>query len=133
VPWLIVALLNGGGHGWWIAVLVAGGAVLVLHVRRQPMRASRASLWLVLTEAALLLGSLGAVIETVVTDSCGSSPAKDIVGGIGGGAIYLIGGAWALQRPRRGVWALPLAAIVAGGWIAAIAHLVPGGAGACFN
>ena len=81
----------------------------------------------------MILGIFGAIIETAATNSCGSGMAKDLVGGIGGGTIYLIGGAWALQRPRRGVWALPVAAIVAGGWIAATAHLVPGGAGACFN
>jgi len=133
VPWLIVAALNGDLHGWWFALLVAGVAALVVHVRLQPEHASRAALWLVLTEGALLVGLVGLVVERVATDSCGSGTAADLVEWIGGSAIYLGGGAWALQRPLRGVWALPLATVVAGGWMVAAAHLVSGGTGGCFD
>jgi hypothetical protein len=134
LPWLIVAALNGDLHGWWIAVLGGCAAALVLHVRLRPEPASRAALWLVLTEAALLVGLVGLTIELVATDSCGASPAVNVVRWTGAPAIYLIGGAWGLQRPLRGLWALPLAALVAGGWLVAAAHLVPGGDGtSCFN
>jgi hypothetical protein len=105
----------------------------VVHVRLQPEHASRAALWLVLTEGALLVGVFGLLVERFTTESCGAGPAANLVEWIGGGAIYLLVGAWALQRPLRGLWALPLAAIVAGGWMAGTAHLVPGGAGACFD
>jgi hypothetical protein len=133
VPWLIVAVLNGDLHGWWIAALVVCAAVLVLHVRLQPEHASRAALWLVLTQGAVLLGLLGLVVETVAAGACGSSAAAHLVAWIGAGAIYLAGGAWGLQRPLRGLWALPLAAVVAGGWVAATAHLISGGSGGCFS
>jgi FtsH-binding integral membrane protein len=132
-PWLIVALLNGDLHGWWIAMLVACAAAFVLHVRLQPEHASRAALWLVLTQGAVLVGLVGVVIEIVATDSCGGGLAAKLVRWIGAGVIYLGLGAWGLQRPLRGLWALPLAAIVAGGWLVAAAELVPGGTTVCFN
>lgn len=134
MPWLIVAVLNGDLHGWWIAVLVACAAALVLYARLRPEPASRAALWLVLTQGTVLIGLAGVVIEIVATDSCGTSTAVSVVRWIGAPAIYLIGGAWGLQRPVRGLWAVPLAAIVAGGWLVAASHFVPGGGGtACFN
>ena len=134
MPWLIVAVLNGDLHGWWIAVLAACAAALVLHVRLQPEHASRAALWLVLTQATVLVGLVGVIVEIVATDSCGVGTAANAVRWIGAVAIYLVGGAWGLQRPLRGLWAVPLAAVVAGGWLVAVAHIVPGGGGtACFN
>jgi hypothetical protein len=133
VPWLIVAVLNGDLHGRWIAVLVACAAALVLYVRLRPEPASRAALWLVLTQAAVLVGLVGIVIEIVLTDSCGAGTAVSVVRWIGAPAIYLIGGAWGLQRPLRGLWALPLAAILAGGWLVLAAHIVPSDGTACFN
>jgi hypothetical protein len=133
VPWLVIAAFDGAVHGWWIAVLAVCAATLVVHVRLQPEHASRAALWLVLTEATLIVGMVGLLAEKLGTDSCGGGLAANLVEWIGGSAIYLSGGAWALQRPLRGLWALPLATVVAGAWMAAAAHLVPGGAGACFN
>jgi hypothetical protein len=133
VPWLLVAVLGGAIHGWWFAVLVGGLGVFVLHVRLQPEHPSRAALWLVLTQGAALIGIFGAVVEIVATDSCGGSAAANAVRWSGATVIYLGASAWGLQRPLRGLWAVPLAAIVAGAWLAAAAHLVSGGAGACFN
>jgi hypothetical protein len=132
-PWLIVAALNGDLHDWWIAVLVACAAAFVLHVRLQPEHASRAALWLVLTQGAVVLGLVGVVVEIAATNSCGGGLLLNLVRWIGAGAIYLGVGAWALQRPLRGLWALPVAAIVAGGWLVAAAQIVPGGATVCFN
>jgi hypothetical protein len=133
LPWLIIAVLNGDLHGWWIAVLAACAAALVLHVRLQPEHASRAALWLVLTQGAVVVGLAGVVVEIAATDSCSGNLAAGLVKWIGAAVIYLGAGAWGLQRPLRGLWALPLAAVVAGGWLVGVAHIVPGGAGACFN
>ena len=134
MPWVIIAMLNGDLHGWWIAVLVGCAAAFVLHVRLQPEHASRAALWLVLTQGAVVVGLVGVVIEIVATDSCGVGTAANIVRWIGAPAIYLFGGAWGLQRPLRSLWALPLAAVAAGGWLVAASHIVPGGGGTvCFN
>jgi hypothetical protein len=134
VPWLIVATLNGDLHGWWILALVACATAFVLHVRLQPEHASRAALWLVLTQGAVVLGLAGVLFEIVATDSCGDGgTAASLLRWIGAAAIYLGVGAWALQRPLRGLWALPLATVVAGAWLVAVAHAFPGGAGACFN
>jgi hypothetical protein len=133
LPWLIIATLNGELHDWWIAVFVGCVAALVLHVRLRPEHASRAALWLVLSEAALLVGLVGVTIELVATDSCGAGTAVNVVRWIGAPAIYLIGGAWGLQRPLRGLWALPLAAVVAGAWLVAASHLVGGDGTSCFN
>jgi hypothetical protein len=133
VPWLVVEGFGGGVHFGWLAVLAACAAALVVHARLQPEHASRAALWLVLTEGAVIVGMAGLLVEKLATGSCGGGLAANLVEWIGGGAIYLGGGAWALQRPLRGVWALPLATIVAGGWMAAAAHLVSGGTGSCFD
>ena len=133
LPWLVILAFDGAVHGWWIVALVACAAALVVHVRLQPEHASRAALWLVLTEGALIVGMVGLLVEKLATGSCGGALAANLVEWIGGGAIYLSGGAWALQRPLRGVWALPLATVVAGGWMAAAAHLVSGGTGSCFD
>jgi hypothetical protein len=133
MPWLIVAVLNGDLHGRWIAALVACAAAFLLHVRLQPGHASRAALWLVLTQGAVVVGLAGVVVEIAATDSCGGGLALNLVRWIGAAAIYLGGGAWALQRPLRGLLALPLAAVVAGGWLVAAAQIVPGGTTACFN
>jgi hypothetical protein len=126
-------VLGGGLHGWWFAVLVVGLGVFVLHVRLQRGHPSRAALWLVLTQGAALIGILVAVVEIVATDSCGGSTAANAVRWSGAIVIYLGGSAWGLQRPLRGLWAVPLAAIVSGAWLVAASHLVSGGAGACFN
>jgi hypothetical protein len=134
LPWLIVAVLNGDVRGWWIAMTVGCAAALVLYVRLRPEPASRAALWLVLTQATVLVGLAGVTIELVATDSCNGGTAVNVVRWIGAPAIYLIGGAWALQRPLRGLWALPLVTIAAGSWLVAASHIVPGGNGAsCFN
>jgi hypothetical protein len=133
LPWLIVAAFNGELRGWWIAVFVGCAAALVLHVWLRPERASRAALWLMLTEAALLIGLVGVTIELVATDSCGAGTAVNVVRWIGAPAIYLIGGAWGLQRPLRGLWALPLSAVLAGAWLVLASHLVGGGGTSCFN
>ncbi len=133
VPWLVVEAFGGGLHLAWFAVLAACVAALVVHVRLQPEHASRAALWLVLTEGAVIVGVAGLLVEKLATGSCGGGLAANLIEWIGGGAIYLGGGAWALQRPLRGVWALPLAALVAGGWMAAAAHLIAGGTGSCFD
>jgi hypothetical protein len=133
VPWLIVAVLNGDLRGWWIAALVACAAALVLHVRLQPEHPSRAALWLVLTQGAVLIGLAGVIVEIVATGSCSSGRAANLVGWIGAAAIYLSGGAWGLQRPLRGLWALPLAAVVAGGWLVASAQIFASGATGCFS
>jgi hypothetical protein len=133
VPWLIVAVLNGDVQGWWIGALVVCLAALVPHVRLQPEHASRAALWLVLTQGALLVGLAGLVVEVVAADTCGGNVSARLVGWIGAAAIYLAGGAWGLQRPLRGLWAVPLAAVIAGGWIAATAHLISGGSAGCFT
>jgi hypothetical protein len=119
-------------HGWLIALIFVALAALVPHIRLQPGHASRAALWLVLTQGALLVGLVGVFFETA-PDTCGTGLAAHLVEWIGAAVIYLSAGAWALQRPLRGMLTLPVAAVVAGGWIAVTAHLIPGGAGACFN
>jgi len=83
----------------------------------------------------LLVGLVGVTIEIVATDSCGAgTTVKRSSDGSAPPAIYLIGGAWGLQRPLRGLWAVPLAAVVAGGWLVAASHIVPGGSStSCFN
>ena len=89
MPWLVIEGFGGGVHFGWIAVLAACAAALVVHVRLQPEDASRAALWLVLTEGAVIVGMAGLLVEKLGTNSCGGGLAANLVEWIGGGAIYL--------------------------------------------
>jgi hypothetical protein len=82
----------------------------------------------------LLLVAAGELVvrfATAAGNVCGDSRLADTLGWTGAFAILLGVGAWSVRRRR----VLPLlgALLAAGAWILLVAHVVPGGAGECFN
>jgi hypothetical protein len=114
------------GSGWAVAAFVVCLIVLVVYSVRfgSPLGVL---LTLVLIAAVELVVRFG----TAAADTCGTSRAAGAVEW-SGAAVILVGvGAWSAHRRRV---APLLAAIVAAGvWYAIVAHLIPGGAGGCFD
>ena len=133
LPTLTAAVLAGGIGAIWLLILAACALVLVVYVRRRPEPSSRVALLLVATTALMLCAFVVGLFATLFAGACGDRGAAHVVEWLGAGAIYLVGGAGALQRPQRAVWVLPLLVLGAAGWIAAVARVVPGGTGVCFN
>jgi FtsH-binding integral membrane protein len=133
LPTLTAAVLAGGLSPLWLGVLVVAALVLVLYVRRRPEPSSRVSLLLVAATALMLVAFVFGLFLTAFANACGDGGGAHTVEWLGAAAIYLVGGAWALQGPPRAVWAMPALVLLGSGWVAIAAQLVPGGDGACFN
>jgi hypothetical protein len=122
-----LAVAVGGGGAWWL-VLVADvlvlGAVAVL-------------LWspLVVLVAAVVSAVFGAIylIGVASADTCGDSTTASVVELVGAAAIMLAVGTWGVRRGPRALWALPVGWVLAGLWVAVWAHVIPDGAGGCFE
>lgn len=127
LPYAVVAVLAAGDAAGRLALLGASVAVLAVAAVR---------LWRPLAVlAAAVASGLGAVVFWFVVGAagtCGDSGTAVAVEAAGAAAIALALGAWGVRGGRRVFWALPLGWLLAGAWIAAAAHLVPGGAGGCF-
>jgi hypothetical protein len=72
-----------------------------------------------------------ALFATALGERCGDSHTAGTVEAAGVAVIALALGAVGVRRRR--LWLLPLAVVVAGVWIVAVAHLITGGAGDCFE
>lgn len=66
-------------------------------------------------------------------DTCGDSRTATIVEWAGALVLAVGLAAWQLPRGRAVFWALPAGAVLAGIWFVATAHVIPGGAGGCFE
>jgi hypothetical protein len=123
-PSFLILLLSG--EAWAIAPLVVCVAVLVRYSRVFGSR-----LGLLLTLVLIALVEFLVQVGTAVAQTCGDSRSATILewSGI---AVLLIGiGGFGAHRRR--VLPVVAALVVAGAWIALVAHLVPGGSGECFN
>jgi hypothetical protein len=70
---------------------------------------------------------------TAAAAPCGTSTAAVVVE-LGGAAPLALGlGSWGVRRGGHAFWALPVGWALAGLWIAAAAHVIPGGTGGCFD
>jgi hypothetical protein len=123
----VVVLRLEGGLGWWLQ-LAAVLAVLAAyaHWRASPL----AVLGLAV---AVAIAWAGWVFLTVSGDSCGSSHIASVIESIGEWVALIALGAAGLRRRGRSILLVPGALLVAGLWIVAVAHMVPGGTGACLN
>jgi hypothetical protein len=126
MPSAVVAPLTGGtGWGWWL-LLAAATAVLVLYGRQTgaPLRVLAIVVLLGFTEFVAAVGS-------AIGNRCGDSRLASGLELAGTIAILLVLGAWAVRRGR--IWWLPLGIVAAAVWVVVIAHVIPGGAGGCFE
>jgi hypothetical protein len=128
LPYALLASLGSGAAARRLALLAACLAVLAVAAAR---------LWspLLVLAAAVLSGIAAVVFWFVVAaaDTCGNSVAATAVELPGAATIALALGAWGVRGGRRVFWALPLGWILAGLWIAVVAHAIPGGTGGCFE
>lgn len=86
--------------------------------------------------AACVASAAGTLLFSFVTAlarTCGDGTAANVVEWTGAVALLLGIGAWGVRRGAAALWALPAAWLLAAGWTAVWAHLVPGGAGYCFD
>jgi hypothetical protein len=81
----------------------------------------------------VLLGVSEFIAEfgTAMGERCGDSRLAGDLELVGTIAIPLALGSWAVRRHR--VWPLPVAIVAAALWAVVVAHVIPGGAGACFD
>jgi hypothetical protein len=109
-------------------VLVLAYAVaLALYLSPRGRPAAPYVLGVGLTVIAVFAGAL-----LLLLAGCGGSNGH-VDSGVwaGGAAIFLTGGAWAIRRPSRVWWALPLSMLVASGFVVGLAVVLTGSTGAC--
>ncbi len=127
LPFATLGALQDGRFGW-IAGVVAAAAVLIVHALRR-------SSPLVLLGAVVAVGVawVGFYALVLLGNTCGGGSAARWVEWPGALVIALALGSLGVRGGLRILWVTPLALIAAAGWILLAAHLVPGGAGACFD
>lgn len=124
-PALLVLALSG--DGWWaIAPLLA---CLVVLVRYGQVFGSQ--LGLLLTLVLIGLVEFLADVGAATAETCGDSSTARIVELSGAGAILVALGSFGAHHRR--VTPVVGAIILAGVWVALVAHVIPGGAGGCFE
>lgn len=123
-PALLVSALSGVGWAF-VPLLVCVGVLL------RYSRVFGSQLGLLLT--LILIGLVEFLVEigTAVAKTCGNSGSA--AGVEWSGAAILLFGIGAFGAHRRRVLPVVGALLVAGAWVVIVAHLVPGGAGECFN
>jgi hypothetical protein len=116
-----------GGAGWWL-VLASIVAVLAAyaHWRASPLALLGLAVSIVIAWAVWVLLTAGG-------DSCGQSHAASVVESIGEWILLISLGAAGLRRRGRYILLVPGAVVVAGLWVVAVAHAIPGGTGGCLN
>ncbi|HZR94691.1 MAG TPA: hypothetical protein VFA56_03295 [Gaiellaceae bacterium] len=75
----------------------------------------------------------GVFVLVLVGGSCSNDGHVPAAAWIGAIAVYLAGGAWALQRGWRAVLLVPLAVLAAGAWLVGVSVLFTGSTGACLD
>src|SRR3954453_1820741 len=127
LPWAVVFGLVGG-EPWGVVPFLVDVAALAVVAWR---------LWsplVVLTVCVLSLAS--AVVFWMITVAGGTCGGRDLAGVLewaGGLALGLPIAIWGVRRGRWAFVAVPAAWVAAACWFVLVAHLVPGGAGGCFE
>jgi hypothetical protein len=127
LPFATLGALQDGRAGWF-AGIVAAAAVLIVH-------AWRTSSPLVVLGALIAVGLAWIAFYAVILlgNTCGGGSPARWVEWPGALVIAFVLGALGVRGGLRILWVTPLALIAAAGWILLAAHLVPGGAGGCFE
>lgn len=122
----VLLVLSLSGEGWAIAALVPCVAVLVLY-----SRAFGSPLGLMVTVVLVGLVEFLADFGAAMAQTCGESGTAAAVERSGAGVLLLAVGSFGAHRRR--VTPIVGAIVVAGIWVALVAHVVPGGSGGCFE
>jgi hypothetical protein len=127
LPFATLGALQDGRIGW-LAGIGAAAAVLVVH-------AWRTSSPLVVLGAVIAVGLGWVAFYAVILlgNTCGGGSASRWVEWPGALVIAFALGALGVRGGLRILWVTPLALVAAAAWILLAAHVVPGGAGGCFE
>jgi hypothetical protein len=123
-PFFLLGAIEG--VAWAIALLVASLVVLAFYTTR-----FGSALGVLLTAVLVLTLELVVRFGTAFGDVCGDSHLANDLEWAGTGVILLGIGTWSVRKRR--VLPLLAALLLAGAWIFAVARLIPGGAGGCFE
>jgi hypothetical protein len=96
-----------------------------------PTRSSGAARLALVAVAGVSVGLWWFIV--VAGETCGDSSAATIAEWSGTTVLAVGLAAWQLPRGRAIFWALPAGAVLAGIWFVVTAHVIPGGAGGCFE
>src|SRR5207248_2156676 len=118
------AVVGANAWAWLLLALVTTVLVLYAHRTGAPLRVLAIVVLLGVVEFVAELGS-------AIGERCGDSRLAADLELAGTIAILLALGSWAIRRRR--LWPLPVGIVVAALWTIAIAHVIPGGAGGCFE
>lgn len=126
LPYALLGTLTGGGL-WWLP-LVADVLLLA---------AVAIFLWspLVVLAAAVVSAIFAGLVFVAASaaSTCGTSTTATVVEIAGGALLALALGSWGVRRGPRVLWTIPVGWVVYGVWIVVWAHLIPHGAGGCFE
>jgi hypothetical protein len=123
-PFFLLGAIEG--VAWTVAALAACVLVLALYTTR-----FGSALGVLLVAVLVLILELVVRFGTAFGDVCGDSRLANDLEWAGTGVILLGIGTWSVRRRR--VSPLLAALLLAGVWIFAVARLIPGGAGGCFE
>jgi hypothetical protein len=123
-PFLLLGAIDG--VAWTVAALVCCVLVLAYYTTK-----FGSALGVLLTAVLVLILELIVRFGTAFGDVCGDSHLANDLEWAGTGVILLGIGAWSVRGRRL----LPLLAalLIAGVWTFAVARLIPGGTGGCFE
>jgi hypothetical protein len=134
LPFVAISLPRGATDDALIGGLaLAALAAIAVHVRISPFPARAVLPALAVAIALAGAAYAGAIILVLVAGSCSDEGHIQAGVWISGAFVYLLLGAWGLQRPLRTVWTVPVAVLGAGLWIAALATVLTGSTGACLD
>jgi hypothetical protein len=122
-------LLALDGANWWSYVPVGVAVIALIAVA--------VWLWAPLTALAAALLALACALlyffGVAFAQTCGDSNVAGAVEWAGAAGIAVTIATWGVLGGARFIWRFPLAWVAAAAWVIGWAHVIPHGAGACFE
>jgi hypothetical protein len=116
-----------------VVALVATVAALALHVRLADAPPGVVLASIGIGTVLLVPVAFGVFFLLLSAGGCNDDGHVPPVAWIGAILVYLAGGAWGLQRPGRGVWAVPCSLLASGLWLVGVSVALTGSTGACLD
>ena len=138
LPILVIVLTSGAIESarqtaLWFALAVVGAAAIAVHIRISPFPFGVQLAAIAVACTLAVLAGAGVLFMVLAGGSCSGSGHLQLGGWISAVALYVVLATWGLQRPLRTAWAVPVAILVAGGWLVTVATVITGSTGACLD
>ena len=119
----------------WVALAVVAAAAIAVHIRISTFPLGVQLAAIAVASTLSVLAGVGVILMILAGGSCSESDHGHLqLGGwISAVAIYFAIATWGVQRPMRTAWAVPVAILLAGLWLVALATAMTGSTGACLN